>query len=161
MDMVKTWVCSFERAERSLCVPVSPVELSIRLHWVCSVYRCVCVCVCVCVCKILCVCEIVCVCAHSHASHMTHIWDVPEVVQAGVHLLHKCQLNLVLLAEAVHNECELNKFTAAIDVAVLPGDLQHIAVDVTVGGRWKVRGRWRMERWRGMGCEDEEVGRGR
>lgn len=86
---------------------------------------------------------------------MTHIWDVPEVVQAGVHLLHKCQLNLVLLTEAVHNECELNKFTASIDVAVLPGDLQHIAVDVTVGGggcggaRWIGRGRWRMERWRG------------
>ena len=25
-DMVKTWVCSLDMMERSLCVPVSPVE---------------------------------------------------------------------------------------------------------------------------------------
>jgi len=108
-------------------------------------------CVCVSVCVYVCVVRVqvfVYVCKltskyltlHSHDSHMTHIWDVPEVVQAGVHLLHKCQLNLVFLAEAVHNECELNKFTAAIDVAVLPGDLQHIAVDVTVGGEVESEG---------------------
>ena len=32
-DMVKTWVCSLDMMERSLCVPVSPVEGSIRFHW--------------------------------------------------------------------------------------------------------------------------------
>ena len=32
MDMVKTCVWSLERAESSVCVPVSPVLLSIRFH---------------------------------------------------------------------------------------------------------------------------------
>ena len=30
---MKTWVCSLDMMERSLCVPVSPVEESIRFHW--------------------------------------------------------------------------------------------------------------------------------
>ena len=32
MDIVKTCVWSLERAESSVCVPVSPVLLSIRFH---------------------------------------------------------------------------------------------------------------------------------
>jgi hypothetical protein len=33
MERVKTCVCSFVRAERSLCVPVNPVASSIWFHW--------------------------------------------------------------------------------------------------------------------------------
>ena len=91
---------------------------------------------------------------------MTHIWDVPRVVQAVVHLLHECQLNLVLLAEAVHNVRELNEFTAAIDVGVLSRDLQYIVIDVTVVGGWKGR-RWEKEGGRGGGGEGGGTGRGR
>ena len=50
----------------------------------------------------------------THESHMTHTWDVPRVDLAVVHLLNECLLDLVLLAEAVHNVRELNEFTAAI-----------------------------------------------
>ena len=30
---MKTWVCSSDMMERSLFVPVSPVQGSIRFHW--------------------------------------------------------------------------------------------------------------------------------
>lgn len=74
---------------------------------------------------------------------MTHIRDVSRVVQVGVHLLHKGQLNVLLLAEAAHNVRKLNELTAAMNIVLLSGHLQYIVIDVTAVGRLRGRGEGR------------------
>ena len=96
---------------------------------------------------------------------MTHIRDVSRIVQVGVHPLHEGQLDVLLLAEAAHNVCELNELTAAMDIILLSSHLQHIVIDVTAvgrGGGGRGEGRRREREREGKGRKAQgEGGKGR
>ena len=87
---------------------------------------------------------------------MTHIRDISRFVQLGVHFFHQSQLNVLLLAKAVYNVCELNEFTVAMDIVLLSSNLQYIVIDVTAERRLRRRERGGEGRRRARGREEGE-----
>ena len=60
----------------------------------------------------------------------THISHIPALVLLRILLLHERQHNILLLADGVDDVTELDQLIVAIDVALLPRNLQHIVIKV-------------------------------